>query len=236
MNTIILQPDQFLSENEAVLNPRQADHLRRVLKPAPDTRLHVGRLDGLLGDALSVDAGDSVYLRDIALYRRSPPQLPLTLFLALPRPQMLKRILQLVATYGVERLILFQSHRVEKSYWQTPSLQAHAVWEQLLLGLEQANATQMPECHCVKYFRELCEDWLPRYCPQAMNYVAHPGDFDLCPSAWPASETTFAIGPEGGFTQAEFACFREMGFSPVQLGQRILKVEQAVNCVLARLM
>ena len=46
---------------------------------------------------------------------------------------------------GVPRLVLLNSYRVEKSFWQTPFLQPEAIREQLILGLEQARDSVLPE-------------------------------------------------------------------------------------------
>jgi 16S rRNA (uracil1498-N3)-methyltransferase len=42
------------------------------------------------------------------------------------------------------------------------------------------------------------------------------------------SRNVFAmVGPEGGFTESEVAWVKERGFTPVKLGQRILRTETA---------
>ena len=79
----------------------------------------------------------------------------------LPRPKMLRRTLQTIASMGVAKLVLINSYRVEKSFWQTPFLQPEALHEQLLLGLEQARDTVLPELILAKRFKPFVEDQLP---------------------------------------------------------------------------
>src|SRR5690606_26111522 len=90
-----------------------------------------------------------------------PSPLPITLLLGLPRPKMLKRILQSATVLGVKNIYLINSYRVEKSYWQTPFLSEKAIREQLVLGLEQGCDTVLPQVHLVKRFKPFVEDELP---------------------------------------------------------------------------
>ncbi|HWV10810.1 MAG TPA: 16S rRNA (uracil(1498)-N(3))-methyltransferase, partial [Pseudomonas sp.] len=164
----------------------------------------------------------------------APAKLPLTLLLALPRPKMLKRVLQTVSAMGVPRLVLLNSYRVEKSFWQTPFLEPEAIREQLILGLEQARDTVLPEVIIEKRFKPFVEDRLPALVGDSLGLVGHPGDYPACPRAV-EQPVTLAIGPEGGWIPYEVEKLQEAGLHPVQLGERILRVETAVTALLARL-
>ena len=149
---------------------------------------------------------------------------------------MLKRIVQAVACFGIQTLVLIQTNRVEKSFWQSPSAQSEAMRQQLIIGLEQANATQLPDILTFKGFRNFIEDECPALSLDAEKIVLHPGDHPLLPAAAPTTKTVICIGPEGGFTQYEYDRWLEQGFTVFQLGERILKVETAVTAVLGRLL
>jgi 16S rRNA (uracil1498-N3)-methyltransferase len=68
--------------------------------------------------------------------------------------------------------------------------------------------------------------------------IAHPYGEDLaeCSALSDQTELTIAIGPEGGFADEEIACARDLGWSLLQLGPRILRVETAAFYVAARLL
>ena len=66
------------------------------------------------------------------------------------------------------------------------------------------------------------------------HHAGHPGDYPACPRAV-SEAVTLAIGPEGGWIPYEVDKLQEAGLAPVQLGERILRVETAVTALLARL-
>lgn len=235
MNLILLEDHHFISERSVRLGKAYRTHLTQVLRCQVGDSVTVGRVNGNIGAALiTAISSDAVELEVGQLNQAAPPSLPLTLVLALPRPRMLQRSLQTIATMGVQRLCLIHTQRVEKSYWQTPLLQADSLHQQLITGLEQAKATQMPEVTFHQRLKPFIEDELPTLTNGKISLIAHPGDYQRCPSQ-PETPTVLAIGPEGGFIPHEVSMFQEAGFTPVQLGQRILRVETAVPVLISRL-
>lgn len=236
MNLIVLHRSQFISDTSARLDQRQATHVKNILRATQHQTLQIGVINENLGCG-KVHFGDAgIELHDIVLNKTPPPQLPVTLVLGMPRPQMIKRILQTVACLGVKELLLFQSSRVEKSFWQSPSAQDDAILQQLQLGLEQGVATQLPSVRKFTRFRPFIEDNLPHICSGNDMIIAHPGDGKAASQRSSVDKhLVLAVGPEGGFIEKEVASFCEIGFEPVQLGTRILKVETAVPVLLAKL-
>jgi len=205
-----------------------------VHRAAVGEALTVGVADGRMGRGvvLRMDV-DALELR-VELDRDPPPPLPVTLILALPRPKVLNRVIAGAASLGVKRIFLINAWRVEKSYWSTPRLAPDNLRLQSILGLEQARDTRMPSIETRRLFRPFVEDELPRIANGTRALVAHPGAASECPRAL-AAEVTLAIGPEGGFIEAELASLQRVGFEPVSLGPRVLRVETAVAALLARL-
>ncbi|PKF71810.1 16S rRNA (uracil(1498)-N(3))-methyltransferase [Pseudomonas fluvialis] len=234
MNLLLLEDADFLDACHVRLQGRRLQHLREVHRAEVGSMLRVGRIGGLMGQGqlLQLDA-QQAELR-VALDQPPPAKLPVTLVLALPRPKMLKRTLQTIAAMGVPRLVLLNSYRVEKSFWQTPFLDAQAIREQLLLGLEQARDTLLPEVHIEQRFKPFVEDRLPGLAAGTLGLLGHPGDYPACPRAV-SGPVTLAIGPEGGWIPYEVALLEQAGLQAVQLGPRILRVETAVPALLARL-
>ncbi|MDD0845310.1 16S rRNA (uracil(1498)-N(3))-methyltransferase [Pseudomonas sp. Gutcm_11s] len=234
MNLLLLEEADFVAPDRAVLQGRRLKHLHEVHRAEAGDQLRVGSLGGLMGRGTLLALDEQHAELQVELDQPPPAKLPLTLLLALPRPKMLKRVLQTVAAMGVPRLVLLNSYRVEKSFWQTPFLEPDAIREQLVLGLEQARDTVLPEVIIEKRFKPFVEDRLPGIAAGTLGLVGHPGDYPACPRAL-SEAVTLAIGPEGGWIPYEVEKLGEAGLAPVQLGERILRVETAVTALLARL-
>lgn len=234
MNLLLLDDADFVAADRVILRDRRLTHLQEVHRAESGDRLRVGRLGGQMGEGrlLRLDASEAEL--QVSFEQAPPAKLPLTLLLALPRPKMLRRVLQTVAAMGVPRLVLLNSYRVEKSFWQTPFLEPEAVREQLILGLEQARDTVLPEVIIEKRFKPFVEDRLPALAAGSLGLIGHPGPWPECPRAL-SEPVTLAIGPEGGWIPYEVDKLCEAGLNPVQLGERILRVETAVTALLARL-
>lgn len=234
MNLLLLEDADFVAADRVVLRDRRLKHMQEVHRVEVGDSLRVGRIGGLLGTAQLLRLEPHEAELRISLDSAPPSKLPLTLLLALPRPKMLRRVFQTVATMGVPKVILLNSYRVEKSFWQTPFLEPQAIREQLILGLEQARDSVLPEVIIEKRFKPFVEDRLPHLAQDTLGLVGHPGHFPPCPRAV-TEPVTLAIGPEGGWIPYEVDLLNKAGLQPVQLGDRILRVETAVTALLARL-
>lgn len=234
MNLILLYDDDFVSGNSVRLTGRRLKHIREVHQPAMGETLMVGRIGGLIGQGRITAMTADVVEMEVVLGETPPAALAINLILALPRPKVIKRVLLSIASLGVKRLYLMNAFRVEKSYWQSPALQPASVRDALVLGLEQARDTHLPEVGLRPLFKPFVEDELPALMRGTLPLVAHPGAEDGCPHAV-TQPVTLVIGPEGGFIPYELEKLAAAGCRPVRVGARILRVETAVPFILGRL-
>ena len=163
MNLLLLEDADFIAADRVVLRDRRLKHMQEVHRSEVGDSLRVGRVGGLLGSAELLRLEPREAELSVAFDREPPAKLPLTLVLALPRPKMLRRVFQTIATMGVPKVILVNSYRVEKSFWQTPFLEPAAIREQLILGLEQARDSVLPEIVIEKRFKPFVEDRSARH-------------------------------------------------------------------------
>jgi 16S rRNA (uracil1498-N3)-methyltransferase len=235
MNLILLFQDDFIDNTGIVrLQGRRLRHVLAVHRASVGDDLRVGVQNGQIGVGKVTLLSQSVLEMEVHLERAPPAALPLTLILALPRPKVLRRVLRSVSSLGVKRIILINCFRVEKSFWQSPFLKEASMKEQLVSGLEQARDTVLPEVQLRPLFKPFVEDELPSIVKGTLPLVAHPHATDPCPRDLKRA-VTLAIGPEGGFIPYEIEQLTACGFTPVQMGERILNVETAVPALIVRL-
>ncbi len=233
MNLILLYPGDLDTDGLAHLSSRRARHVNEVHRAATGDRLVVGLVNGPVGTGTVLSAAPDEVRLAVTLDAEPPPPAGLDLLLAMPRPKVLRRVLQAAASLGTRRIVLVAAQRVEKSYFDTPFLEPCEIERNLVLGLEQARDTVLPEVLVRRRFRPFVEDEVETLWPRPAfdRLLAHPAAQEalLAPGAPPpAPSAVLAIGPEGGWIPFETTLLEAHGFRPFGLGPRILRVETAV--------
>ncbi len=235
MNLLLLDASELHPDGTARLAGRRAAHVAQVLRALPGDRIQAGVIGGSMGHAEVVSAAPHEVVLRPALDREPPPPSPVSLLLALPRPKILRRVLQAAASMGVKRILLLGSWRVEKSYFASPALSPEAIRAELLLGLEQGRDTTVPEVLVRRFFKPFVEDELAALFPEQTRLLAHPAGASTLEVLRPAgAAAALAIGPEGGWTPYEAEELRARDFAPFSLGARVLRVDAAVPCAIGQ--
>ncbi|MGB2246436.1 MAG: 16S rRNA (uracil(1498)-N(3))-methyltransferase [Alcanivorax sediminis] len=235
MNLLLLTPEQHLGNDRWLLSDRQANHVLKVLKLIEGDQVRAGIFQGGMGIAHIESINNNRIEVLFKVEHQSPSPLGLSVLLALPRPKMLKRILIDATSLGIKQIVLINSWKVDKSYWQTPNLKADLLHEKMLLGLEQARDTTLPTLTLAPRFRPFVEDELDGWAGNSQRILAHPGNYPAMPHSL-TGPVTLAIGPEGGWTDYEIEMLGKQGFQCHSFGSRILRVETALPALVGRLM
>ena len=234
MNLLLLKAEDFISPGIAQVTGRRHQQLRTVIKVHPGKLCRAGILGGMRGHAEVLEINEEKVLLKFSEQDAPPPPLPVTLLIALPRPQTYTKVLNCAVEMGVKRIDFINSFKVEKSYWQGSRLQKEYIENELLLALEQCADTIMPEIHFHPRFKPFIEDELPEIAPGADRIAGIPGA-SAVPEHYAGRPVLLAVGPEGGFTDYENRFLSDHGFTGVGLGPHILRTEFAVAALLARL-
>ena len=235
MNQVLLFKEDFIGDVGRVrLEGRRLRHILDVHMASIGDELMVGLAGGKTGLGRVTFISKEFLEMDVRLDGAPPAPLPLTLILALPRPKVLKRVIMSASSMGIKKIMLINAYRVEKSYWQSPVLSGEDLNKQLVLGLEQARDTILPEIMLRPLFKPFVEDELPDIIKGAVPVLAHPAASVPCPRNV-CGHVVLAVGPEGGFIPYEIEKLVSCGFSAVTIGDRILTVETAVPFIVSRL-
>lgn len=242
MNLIILTEADQVRDGEYQLMDGRAEHILKVLRLEPGERLEIGILDGPVGTASIGSVDDSaVCLTDLQLVPRGTSDSHLDIICALPRPQILKRVLFNSAMMGVRQLHLIRANRVEKSYFQSPILHDRKIEALLIEGLSQGKRTQLPRVQIHERFRPFFEDLLDSLDQEGegkSRRLLPDRDVDRSLSELSLKHqenVIMAIGPEGGWVPFEIELMQNIGFEKFSLGSSVLRVDSALVATISQL-
>lgn len=239
MNLILLFDQDKIDNNRYRLDDFRAVHIINILRLKENDQLKVGFVNGTRHSA-TIIASDKKTVT-LELEQKIPENFSRSqtdLIVALPRPQILKKVLFVCGMMNVNRLHLIRSARVEKSYYQSPLLTEDNLHKNLYEGMMQGENINLCEITLHTRFKNFFEDYL------SDNYNDHY--LKLCADnrainsldkfvKSPESRMLIAIGPEGGWVDFEIELIQSLGFDLFTLGAYNLRVEFAVNAVMSQL-
>jgi len=242
MNLIILMQADCIGGDSYRLDGTRAEHIISILKLTPGDPLEIGLVGGPQGRGWVESITDGVVTVVAEKMSTVAPMLPeINLICALPRPQTLKKVLITSAMMGVRSLHLIRANRVEKSYFQSPLIEAENQLGYLVEGLAQGKLTRLPEVKVHDRFRPFFEDYLPKLesaqKTPLLKLLADGDESNSLDTVYDGSENriAMAVGPEGGWVPFEIELMQSVGFRPFTLGRWTLRVEHAVTAALSQI-
>lgn len=207
-----------LEPGEFVLDGPEAHHLVSVRRLGPGDRVSLFNGCGLEYPAEVVHADRkraTLNVHEAVAADRERP-FPLTIAAAMPKGDRGDFLVEKLVELGVARFVPLLA---ERSVVQPK--------ESRLEKLQQAVIEASKQCgrNVLMRIDDLTRwsDFLKR--AEGWRAILHPGDG--ASTASPSAGRTFAVGPEGGFTEAEVAAAEAAGWTRISLGPRILRIETA---------
>jgi len=209
---------------------------------------HLGRvLRAQAGQLYELSDGERVWLGRIASVGRGRvqfalveelpafhPSVDVTLLLAVVKFDAFEWALEKATELGVNTIVPLAAGRSEKALLAAAAKRAER-WKKILLeASQQSRRVRVPVLgEVVKPENTLasCKDGLR----VMLSERATASSLRMVLKGQEATKVTIAIGPEGGWTDAEFAAAHGCGFLEAALGRLILRTETAVIAALASL-
>jgi 16S rRNA (uracil1498-N3)-methyltransferase len=225
--------DRISETGGAVLDGSEAHHLAHVMRAAAGDLVVLFDGSGREFVATVRRVSKSRVELDVAPGKSVDRELPFPLILgvALPKGERQKWLVEKAVELGVSRLVPFKTQRGVADPGSALSRLRRAVIE----SSKQCGRNRLMEIADVagveSFFRELPVD--------AVRLIGQPGNAAISAVSLltafqgKTNARCFAIGPEGGFTDAEFAAAVEAGWQPITLGASILRVETAALALAA---
>ena len=215
--------------NGAALTGEHALHLSRVLRAqvgqefdiATGDVVRLGRIVSISDKRVEFALGDEVVSRAAA---------DLSLVLAIFKFDRMEWAIEKCTEIGVARIVPVIARRTD-AHLAAAAVKRHERWERIARqAAEQSRRAGPPEILTPIKLKELggtvgspTDSSLPRIvlAESEMNVSLR----DVLPAS--ANAAVLAVGPEGGWTDEEFAWFREAGWTAASLGPTILRAETA---------
>jgi 16S rRNA (uracil1498-N3)-methyltransferase len=228
---LVISPDQQDAER-IVLTPDQHHYLRRVLRLGTGDRFLVLDGQGTTWLAVLEAGGDEARVVASVESGRELP-FPVTLLTAMPKGNSMDDMVRQATEIGVTRIVPVQSDRTLLS----PSAQKLERWRRISReAAEQSERQVVPEISDPLSWRDVVQAHQPDQqmgylcvarsnCPHLLAHLLEQWRTHPVPIA-------IAIGPEGGWTEAEIEQGIAAGFHLVSLGDSILRATTAPTVAL----
>jgi 16S rRNA (uracil1498-N3)-methyltransferase len=211
----------------------EARHLTRVLRVEAGQRYEISDNRHVYLAEIETARKENVVFRTLEKLPAPPPSARFELYAALIKFDRFEWIVEKATELGVMKILPVEATRSDRGLEKAAAKRLER-WRRIALeASQQSRRTHLP---AIMEPVPLA-DALAR--PATYSYVLDENRgavplFKALPAARAAEDTVAILtGPEGGWTEEERALFTPAGWTPVSLGQLILRTETAVIAALA---
>ncbi len=223
--------------NSFILSKENSKILKSVLRLKKGNNFDIVDGEGTLGNAIvekfSRDGCHVKILRKTSYTLNVTPVI--TLAQAFPKGKRIDYVIQKAVELGVDRIIFFSAKRCVSAFKKSELNIKLKRFEKIAVeALRQCKRVYLPEIKLESNLNTCLED----VSASDLKLCFHEHEKGTPLKSWlnqfdSPREITFAIGPEGGFTDNEVVSFVSAGFKQVKLGEEVLRTETAPVSVLS---
>jgi 16S rRNA (uracil1498-N3)-methyltransferase len=230
------------AENAAALRGEAAGHLSRVLRAEPGQlyelsdghELWLARIERVAREAIDFALVERLEARE--------PRLAVALLLSIVKTDRFEWAIEKATELGVSEIIPLAAERSERALVRAVPRRTER-WQRILReSAQQSRRLRVPDLRPMSSpesaFGAAARNGLRILlserpgAPPMRSVIPFGPNPREAPGAQPRP-VSIAIGPEGGWTDAEFAAAASSGFLEASLGENILRAETAVTAALA---
>jgi 16S rRNA (uracil1498-N3)-methyltransferase len=202
----------------------------RVLRLRVGDRVVLFDGKGRTAEASLRSVGETVTCNAEAPVAVDASQTRVALLLAVPKGSKIDDCVRMATELGADEVMLMHTDRTVPR-WDDKRTRSRL--ERLTRiaseAASQCERSDVPIVHAPR----ACAAWLSEMPPQAVGVVFGARAEESLELDGTPEQVWCAVGPEGGFTEADLSTFIEAGFSVASLGTWVLRVETAVSAALA---
>jgi 16S rRNA (uracil1498-N3)-methyltransferase len=226
------------SGDQATIDGPAAHHLARVLRAEPGQLYELSDGDRVCLARIESIGRERVNFTVVESLQAPAPRLEATLLLAVVKFDRFEWALEKATELGAGTIVPLAAARSEKALLSAAPKRT-ARWEKILFeSAQQARCLRPPELRPlmapIAAFSAVADSvrvlLSERPGDPALKSILDAQGAERGPLPW---KIALAIGPEGGWTEEEFASAEAAGFAPASLGGNILRTETAVIAALA---
>lgn len=216
---------------ESALGGEEAKHCAQVMRHKVGDRIRVfdGRGHEAEAELLSI-SGKQVELRLHEVRQTTPPPVSISLLQAIPKGANMELIIEKAVELGVNAIWPVFTERTVVKLDAKDALKKQEKWQRVALeACKQCGQNWLPEVHTPEALHKVLTH-LPAHDVKIIAAIQPDSRSvkEILRACLPApGSAVLAIGPEGDFTQSEYALARNAGFAPMTLGPLVLRVETA---------
>jgi 16S rRNA (uracil1498-N3)-methyltransferase len=215
-----------IDEHALTITGDEAHHAARVLRVRAGESITAADDTGRVVHAVVVDVGDVIRADVVKETFVDEPRPRVVLFQALPKGDKLDEVVQKATEVGVARIVPFVGARSVVRWDERKRMKAPERW--CAVARAAAKQSRSPRLLVVDAVADHLRSALDEPVPVL---VLHEGDRaaplrHVLPADAPET-LTIAVGPEGGFDDAEIDELARGGAEIVRLGPRVLRTETA---------
>ena len=227
MNYLVFQ-NTDVEQSQAQIQGCRADELINLHELRKDLEISALVYGRQLCRARITDCQPGLLKVVLSDFSDPPEKKALHFIVGICRPQTVKKVISAAFALGAGRLDFIRAANSEKSYLSSSIFKAEELQSEMILAMSQCGDSIPLEVNVFERFKPYLEDNLVKLLseyPPNSRYLA-----DMAGSGISATsdKAIIAIGPEAGWNDFERAAFKAQGFQLLTLGERQLRVEQAL--------